>query len=75
MRVLRTCVYIQFSIHLLAESVFRKHTANSLLDYSLRQLIEHLLRLKWWDWDIDRINKHMDALCSPDLSKIIEMEN
>ena len=34
------------------------------------ELTAYLLELKWWDWDADRIFRHMDALCSSDLKKI-----
>ena len=33
-------------------------------------LIEYLLKIKWWDWDAEKIFKNMEALCSGDLSKI-----
>lgn len=33
-------------------------------------LINYLLKLKWWDWDIEKISRNMEALCSNDLSKI-----
>jgi len=31
------------------------------------EMIETLLRIKWWDWNIDEINKNADALMSPEL--------
>lgn len=34
------------------------------------ELTAYLLHLKWWDWDADRIFRHMDALCSGDLDQI-----
>lgn len=33
-------------------------------------LIEYLLKIKWWDWSAENIFKNMEALCSGDLSKI-----
>lgn len=33
-------------------------------------LIDYLLKLKWWDWDSDKIFRNMDALCSGDLQLI-----
>ena len=33
-------------------------------------LIEYLLKIKWWDWNAEKIFKNMEALCSGDLSKI-----
>lgn len=31
------------------------------------EMIETLLRVKWWDWPVEEINKHADALMSPAL--------
>lgn len=33
-------------------------------------LIEYLLKIKWWDWSAEKIFKNMEALCCGDLSKI-----
>ena len=33
-------------------------------------LIEYLLKIKWWDWNSEKIFKNMEALCSGDLTKI-----
>lgn len=33
-------------------------------------LTEYLLKLRWWDWDAEKIFRSMDALCSGDLEKI-----
>ena len=33
-------------------------------------LIEYLLKIKWWDWNAEKIFKNMEALCGGDLSKI-----
>ena len=33
-------------------------------------LIEYLLKIKWWDWSAEKIFNNMEALCSGDLSKI-----
>ena len=33
-------------------------------------LIEYLLKIKWWYWSAEKIFKNMEALCSGDLSKI-----
>ena len=33
-------------------------------------LTEYLLKLRWWDWDAEKIFRNMDALCSGDLEKI-----
>ncbi|MCL1862090.1 MAG: CatB-related O-acetyltransferase [Defluviitaleaceae bacterium] len=32
-------------------------------------MIKILLRVKWWDWSIDEINKNADALMSPEIFK------
>ena len=29
------------------------------------EIIEALLRVKWWDWSFDEINANADALMSP----------
>ena len=34
------------------------------------ELIGLLLRLRWWDWDADRIFEHMDVLTGGDLQKL-----
>lgn len=33
--------------------------------------IEALLRLKWWDWPLDRISAHLDLLMSDDVAAFI----
>ena len=33
-------------------------------------LIEYLLKIKWWNWNAEKIFKNMEALCGGDLSKI-----
>lgn len=40
-----------------------------------KELVDYLLKLKWWDWDIDKINHNLDALCSGDLDKIRNISN
>lgn len=34
--------------------------------------IEALLRIKWWDWPIDRISLHLDTILSDDIAEFIE---
>ena len=34
------------------------------------ETIEYLLKLRWWDWDIEKITRNIDVLCSGDLTKI-----
>lgn len=36
-------------------------------------LIEHLLKLHWWDWDAEKIFDNLEALCSGDPGKIMEI--
>jgi aminocyclitol acetyltransferase len=31
------------------------------------EMIETLLRVKWWDWSVDKINANVDALISPEI--------
>ncbi len=33
-------------------------------------LIDYLLRIKWWDWPPEKIFANLDALCSADLNRI-----
>ena len=33
-------------------------------------LIKYLLKIKWWNWNSEKIFKNMEALCGGDLSKI-----
>ncbi|MCA0931312.1 CatB-related O-acetyltransferase [Lutimonas saemankumensis] len=35
-------------------------------------IIEKLLELKWWDWEIEKITKNVQSLTSNDITKIIE---
>lgn len=37
------------------------------------ELTEYLLKLKWWDWDAEKIFANLDALTSGDLEKIREI--
>lgn len=34
------------------------------------ELIEYLLRLKWWNWPPEKIFENLDVLCSADLDRI-----
>ena len=38
------------------------------------ELIDYLLQIRWWDWDIEKINRNMKALCSGDLNRIRNIE-
>lgn len=35
----------------------------------------YLLELKWWDWDIEKIEANFEALSSGDLSLIMKIDN
>lgn len=37
------------------------------------ELIDYLLKLKWWDWSPEKIMRNLEALCSGDLTKICEI--
>lgn len=34
------------------------------------EVIDKLLALKWWEWDVSKINSNVKILCSNDISKI-----
>ena len=38
------------------------------------EFIAYLLQLRWWDWEIGKIDRNMKALCSGDLSLIRTIE-
>jgi acetyltransferase-like isoleucine patch superfamily enzyme len=33
-------------------------------------IIEILLKIKWWDWDEEKINRNLNILCSSDFEKL-----
>jgi acetyltransferase-like isoleucine patch superfamily enzyme len=37
------------------------------------EIITELLRIKWWDWDDNKINEHLPTLCSPNINELIEI--
>lgn len=37
------------------------------------ETISTLEEIQWWNWDIIKIRKHIKTLCSPDVSKLIEI--
>jgi acetyltransferase-like isoleucine patch superfamily enzyme len=37
--------------------------------------IEKLLKIQWWNWPIDRINKNIYFLCSPNIKNFIELNS
>uniref|UniRef100_A0A6C0BZS6 Acetyltransferase n=1 Tax=viral metagenome TaxID=1070528 RepID=A0A6C0BZS6_9ZZZZ len=36
------------------------------------KVIEHLLKIKWWDWSIQKINENTHLLCSDNINKLLE---
>jgi acetyltransferase-like isoleucine patch superfamily enzyme len=34
--------------------------------------IEKLLKIKWWDWDDEKINENLNLICSSDIDKFLE---
>jgi acetyltransferase-like isoleucine patch superfamily enzyme len=35
-------------------------------------VIEQLLKVRWWDWDLQRIRRHIPLLLQPDISKFLQ---
>ena len=40
-----------------------------------KELTEYLLKLRWWDWEPDKIFRNMEALCSGNLTKIRSIQD
>lgn len=36
--------------------------------------IERLLKLSWWDWEVDKIGRHLKAICQLDISRLENAE-
>jgi len=34
------------------------------------ELVDYLLKLRWWDWPAEKIFKNLEILCSPDINRI-----
>ena len=34
------------------------------------ETIETLLRVKWWEWSVEKINENADAIISPEISTV-----
>jgi len=34
------------------------------------QTIDRLLKISWWDWDIEKINKHLVTICHLDVNRL-----
>lgn len=39
-----------------------------------QELTEYLLKLRWWDWEAEKIFCNLEALCSGDLEQIRRIE-
>jgi carbonic anhydrase/acetyltransferase-like protein (isoleucine patch superfamily) len=37
--------------------------------------IDALLQIAWWDWPHDKVLRHVDQLCAPDIERFIEEHN
>jgi acetyltransferase-like isoleucine patch superfamily enzyme len=37
------------------------------------QAIATLLEVRWWDWPVEKIDRHLDVLCSGDIEKLREI--
>jgi acetyltransferase-like isoleucine patch superfamily enzyme len=35
-------------------------------------VIQQLLKVRWWDWDLDRIRRHIPLLMQPDITKFLQ---
>jgi acetyltransferase-like isoleucine patch superfamily enzyme len=35
-------------------------------------VVRQLLRLRWWDWDVERVRRYIPLLMQPDISKFLE---
>lgn len=38
-----------------------------------QETIEYLEKLKWWDWDLDKIKSNVDSLCSNNINQITSL--
>lgn len=38
-------------------------------------IIQQLLEVRWWDWDLERIRRHIPLLMQPDISKFLKACN
>jgi lipopolysaccharide transport system ATP-binding protein len=36
------------------------------------EIIEKLLKIKWWEWDIDKIKENIPLMLSDDIEKFIK---
>ena len=40
----------------------------------VRDVIEYLLQIEWWNWDIEKITQHLEVLTSNDVEKLKSIE-
>lgn len=38
-------------------------------------IIERLLNIAWWNWDIQKINNNLPLICSLDVNRLEEINN
>jgi hypothetical protein len=38
-------------------------------------IIEYLLRIKWWNWPLERIKRNVKLLCSDQIADLMELNN
>ena len=53
-------------------SVVAGNPARKIKQRFTDQQIECLLKIEWWDWDLEDINKSVNFLCSNNINKFIE---
>jgi hypothetical protein len=47
-----------------------------LIKYRFTQKqIEELMNIKWWNWEVPKINKYMHLICSNNIDNFIEAAN
>ena len=39
-----------------------------------QEVVAKLLELRWWDWPLEKIRRHLDILCSPDFSRLLSLD-
>lgn len=37
------------------------------------ETVKRLLEIRWWDWPVEKINKNVDVICGPNVSRIFEL--
>lgn len=39
-----------------------------------QEVVARLLELRWWDWPLEKIRRHLDILCSPDVGRLLSLD-